>query len=232
MRTANGLLFAWAFDIYHEFAIKYNRKYGKIFGAYWINNRILFVNDAKLFRDLSIKDGHKFPERMLIHFGSTNLRYGLFMMTANENWKRVRSIVSPAFTSGKLKTMLTPINRLVDNFIQHLNQYANSDDKFDIKMHTNAFAMNVIALCGYGIDVDSFNVPNHPIVTRAKLILSTDSSISQIICFMFPFMGKLLNLDPFHKESCQFLNKLTFEIIKKRQMNDEQRMLNIFISSN
>lgn len=212
-----GIVFEWATKPFHEFTINNWKKFGRIYGAYATDHYILIVNDAKLIREFSIKENHKFPERFRAYLGTSSIRHSLFMMTANEDWKRIRSIVSPAFTSGKLKSMLTLINHLVDNFILHLDKHCNSDEKFDIKIHTSAFAMNVIASCAYGINVDSLSLPDHPIVKQVKRILSTDASLEQIICFSAPNLAKFLNLNPFDKQSCQYLDNLTFEIIKKRQ---------------
>lgn len=226
-----GIVFSWATQPFHEFTIKRWKEFGRIYGGYSINHYILIVNDAKLIRDYSIKENHKFPERFHAHLGTSSIRHSLFMMTANEDWKRIRSIVSPAFTSGKLKSMLTLINHVVDNFIQHLDKQSNSNEKFDIKIYTSAFAMNVIASCAYGINVDSLSSPNHPIVEQVKRILSTDASLEQIICFTAPDLAKFLNLNPFDIKSCQYLDNLTFEIIKKRQEANQKSKFCIDITN-
>ena len=102
------------------------RKYGKVYGSFTFGKRTLITNDAKIAKEISIKEFHKFPLRYSFHIGSSNLNKSLFFMQANEDWKRVRSIVTPAFTSGKLKGMLHPIEKLVENFIHHLEQFSEN----------------------------------------------------------------------------------------------------------
>ena len=120
-------------------------KYGKIYGGYGILfEKILVLNDPKLARELSVKQLHQFPHRFMFYLGDSNLKHALFFMPANEDWKRVRTTVSPAFTSGKLKNMLSPIERILGNFIRHLEQFSDSG-KFFPNFHccdSNRFEYN------------------------------------------------------------------------------------------
>ena len=83
-------------------------------------------------------------------------------MDADENWKRIRSIVSPAFTSGKLRAMCLPIENITDKLIDNLQPFAKSGNEFDIRTLLDGFTMDVISRCAYGIELDSMNQPNHP----------------------------------------------------------------------
>ena len=47
-------------------------------------------------------------------------------MEGNEDWKRIRSIITPVFTSGKLKAMMSHISDISDNFVENLQIYAKT----------------------------------------------------------------------------------------------------------
>ena len=79
--------------------------------------------------------------------------------------------------------------------------------------------MDVIACCGYGIELDSINTPNHPVVVNAKQILNVDASFSMIVSAMFPAVGRLLGLEPFNQKAVQFFDDLTFQIVQQRMAN-------------
>ena len=81
--------------------------------------------------------------------------------------------------------------------------------------------MDVIACCGYGVEIDSVRDPNHPVVVNATKILNVDVTFTQIVCFLFPRVAKLLKLDIFDKDSVNYFDKLTFEIVEKRLKETE-----------
>ena len=130
----------------------------------WISGsfNILVVNDISLYKDISTKDSHKFPIRAGFHTGDNVIKKTLFFMDADENWKRVRSIVSPAFTSGKLRAMCAPIENITDKFIDNLHPFSITGNEFDIRTLLDGFTMDVISRCAYGIELDSMSQPNHP----------------------------------------------------------------------
>src|SRR5699024_9393430 len=87
----------------------------------------------------SIQKRPFFAIRSNLYLGSSNVKKGLFWMDGGEDWKRVRSFVTPAFTTGKLKTMMEPIARISDKFIEHLRVHAKTGDEFDIKRYIGGF---------------------------------------------------------------------------------------------
>ena len=94
-----------------------------------------------------------------------------------------------------------------------------------MKKYTNGFTMDVIASCAYGIDVDSINQPDHPIVINAKKILNVDASLSLLICLMFPTLSKYLRLEPFNIQALQYFDDLTSKIIEERTKQSTRMFL-------
>ncbi|TNN41244.1 Thromboxane-A synthase [Liparis tanakae] len=54
------------------------------------------------------------------------------LMLRDEQWKRVRSILTPSFSSAKLKEMVPLINTATDALMRNLNVAAESGEAFDI----------------------------------------------------------------------------------------------------
>lgn len=134
-----------------------------------------------------------------------------------------RSVVTPAFTTGKLKQMLTPIERITSNFIDHLKPMAESGERFDMKKFIGSFAMDTIATAGYGIHLDSLSDPNHPVVVNAKKVLNVDASFSMVVSTLFPWLANFFKLEPFDKKAVQFFDDLTSKIIEQRLASDSAK---------
>ncbi|XP_054157436.1 uncharacterized protein LOC128955785 [Oppia nitens] len=196
---------------------EYNR-FGRLYGVYSFHHKLLVVNEPDLIRDIVVKDFHILPDHYGMFTGSTNFRNALFFMRGDENWKRIRSVVTPAFTSGKLRTMMTNIDDISDKFIITLSELSKSGKPLDMRKYLGAFAMDVISACAYGIDVDSINNPNHPIVINAKKILSVDSNFSFIISVLMPPLARFLKLEPFNVKAIEFFDNLTKQIVHDRKL--------------
>lgn len=102
----------------YEFA----QKYGNIIGFYEIFKKAIIINDPELIKDIMIKDFHVFTNRRYYHFGEI---FDLSIVNSHdENWKRIRSIVSPSFTSLKLKSMMPRIFVIGDLFCDNISEFA------------------------------------------------------------------------------------------------------------
>lgn len=85
---------------HHIFCKEQQQKYGKIYGYYQFFSKGLVINDPDLVRDIMVRDFHIFPDHRHIHMGSDHIALNLFNLPGDDRWKRIRSIISPAFSSG------------------------------------------------------------------------------------------------------------------------------------
>lgn len=76
----------------------------------------LVVNDLDLIKHVLIRDFDHFIDRreFQVNNDSEVNKYFAHMLNnlKGEEWKRVRSALSPVFTSGKLKGMITFMNKV------------------------------------------------------------------------------------------------------------------------
>ena len=219
--------FKWLFKPFHEFIAEIAAidPSVKISAGFVLIQKVLVLNDPKIAHDLSVKEGHKYPFRSNAFLGTNSLAKSLFFLEANHDWKRIRTIVSPSFTSGKLKAMSEPISEIADQLVNNLRSHAKDGKPFDIKLYFDGFTMDVIARCAYGIQLDSVSQPDHPIIGNAKNILNTDMDLKKTICVFFPKIAEFLNFHFFDPKAVNYFDTLTKTIIEKRKTSGKRKFI-------
>jgi cytochrome P450 len=146
-----------------------------------------------------------------------------------DDWKRVRAIMTPTFSTGKLKRMRPMldecINILVTN-IQNVIDKQSADNRgkpnhnygeFDMKRIFGAFSMDVIIQVAFGTKVDSLNDENNPIITVAHSLFEVNWRF--LLFFMFPELLDKLGIAAFDPKVTKFFHALTMRIIEERKKN-------------
>ena len=83
----------------------------------------------------------------------------------------MRAMVSPVFTSGKLKLMVPHIVKCGLNIEEHLKTAAMTGEILEAKEMYGKFTFDSIATSGFGIESNSFEDPDNIFRTNAlKLI--------------------------------------------------------------
>ena len=89
------------------------------YGAYGFGQRQLVVKDVEICKMIAIKDADHFTDRMTFGLKYTETTeeidklFGMFLTSmGGEAWKRMRTMSTPVFTSGKLKLMVPHINKV------------------------------------------------------------------------------------------------------------------------
>ncbi|CAG2119431.1 unnamed protein product, partial [Medioppia subpectinata] len=86
-----------------DLEIRRLKKYGKIFGVFEGNRTLLQVADPAIIKHILVKDFHLFTDRPL----PTNARHPIasenLSIAGGHQWRRMRSTVSPMFTSGRMR---------------------------------------------------------------------------------------------------------------------------------
>ncbi len=140
----------------------------RYFGTYALPHcePILMIKDPDLVRDIFVKDfGHFVDRSNLLDFfgrdGPTKTDHAWQKQLTNskgDEWKDMRSIFSPIFTSGKLKMMTHFMNLVSKELEKELEAAAKSGKELDLKKSFGKFSMETVASCAFGIETGSFNV--------------------------------------------------------------------------
>ncbi|CAG2116153.1 unnamed protein product [Medioppia subpectinata] len=107
---------------------------------------ILVVSDPELIKDMNIKNFHHFVDHMDTKSGDPLNDRSLFNLMGDE-WKAMRSVISPTFSSGKMRAMHPLIIDCVHRLDQYLETKAINGDELDVKRAMGNLTMDVIASC-------------------------------------------------------------------------------------
>jgi cytochrome P450 len=95
------------FDLITDFYTDFGKE--KMVGYYFFTQPTLVINDLELVKQICIKDFDYFVDRRSIELDHSNevnkIMSRSMLDLKGDLWKTVRSYMSPAFTSGRLRTM-------------------------------------------------------------------------------------------------------------------------------
>ncbi|XP_028264307.1 thromboxane-A synthase [Parambassis ranga] len=196
------------------------KTHGRVCGYYLGRKPVVVVADPDMLRQVMVRDFSSFPNRMTIRF-STKPMSDCLLALRNEQWKRVRSILTPAFSAAKMKEMVPHINTAIDSLMNNLNVHAESGEAFDIHRCFGYFTMDVIASVAFATQVDSQNNPDDPFVHHAQMFFSFSFFRPMILFAMaFPFiMVPLMRFIPSKRRDGMnnFFINIIHKIIKQRE---------------
>ena len=83
--------------------------------------------------------------------------------------------------------------------------------------------MDSIAAFAFGIDVDSMNNPDHPIVINGKNTVSTDANFSRIISVLAPNIARYFRLEFFDKKMLDYFGNLVNESLNSNELPSQDK---------
>ncbi|CAG2117959.1 unnamed protein product, partial [Medioppia subpectinata] len=197
------------------------QKYGKIYGIFEGNKAIVQVGDPDLIKQILVTDFHVFAGRR----GIGNVRHPIMDLTLvaakGDDWRRIRWIVSPTFTPGKMKRMYPLVRQSLATFLDTLDTYAVDKQEINAKDMYGCYAMDVIANCAFATKTNSLKDPNNAFLINARKVFSPPVW-RVLIGFLLPTNAlNFLNIRTlFEEKSLDFFSQTMREIIKNRKKSE------------
>lgn len=135
------------------------QKYGKLYGIYLGTKPRLVVADPEVYYQITVKDFESFQNHEVSSFANPNQKNFIFFLQS-EHWKRVRALMTPTFTSGKIKRMFRFLDGCADDLVQVFKEQLPSKGAIEkgaivhAKELYNLFTMDAISTCCYGLKLE------------------------------------------------------------------------------
>ncbi|XP_036027836.1 cytochrome P450 3A11-like [Onychomys torridus] len=208
-----------------KFDVECYEKYGKIWGLFDGHTPVLATTDTEMIKNVLVKECYSvFTNRR--DFGPVGIMSKAISMSKDEDWKRMRALLSPTFTSGKLKEMFPIIEEYGDILVKYLRREAEKGKPITMKEVFGAYGIDVITSTSFGVNVDSLNNAKDPFVEKAKKLIRFDFfNPLYMSVVLFPFLTPIyetLNISIFPKDSIAFFKKFV-DRMKENRLDSNQK---------
>ena len=190
---------------------------GKFCGFLELTRPVLCVGDPDLITAITAKDFEHFTDRRNRTLSSVYSK--LLPFLSGREWKKVRSELSPSFSSGKIKAMLPLCLQTAANLRQYLDEEIGEKGVINMKRAFGCFSMDTIASTAFGVESNSFNDMHSELFEKAAAFFKKPGmygSMWAIGMRLLPYWMSAVLPDPYEHVR-KYFTRITEETIRKRE---------------
>nr|XP_031848703.1 cytochrome P450 9e2-like [Nomia melanderi] len=190
-------------------------------GFFDFHTPMIMIRDLELLKSITVKNFEHFQD----HRAQTNSSEPLFsknlFFLRGEKWKEMRTMLSRAFTSSKMKAMYELMRECAVRYGEILATVPVKERSMELKDTFTRYTNDVIATCAFGVTADSMSNRNNSfyVYGRRATHFGRWRSIKFFLMRNSPRLFQLLGMKLMDKESEEFYQDLISSTIKAR---DEQ----------
>uniref|UniRef100_A0A0K0FVA5 Cytochrome P450 n=1 Tax=Strongyloides venezuelensis TaxID=75913 RepID=A0A0K0FVA5_STRVS len=179
--------------------LKWKKEFGGTYGVMMGLRPDLATTNLDIIKEVYVKQFDKFIDREGFMPSSSKrdkslLANGMFIKRG-EDWRRIRNLCSPAFTTGKMKMFVKFFNETVDRTIEILKKYETEDKAIDMKELCDGMTIDSIFKSTFGYKTDLQENPDNIVREYAKNLF--DSSIYDpkfLFILLFPEVTNIIRV--------------------------------------
>ncbi|XP_072168373.1 cytochrome P450 3A29-like [Diadema setosum] len=221
---------------FHFAFLEFNEKYGKVFGVFMFGQPVIVTSDPEMVREIAVKSFSNFINHPSSALTNRPFDKGLFNLKG-QKWKNTRSIITPTFSGSKIRKMSDLVNECCDLLVRNIK--GDRCEAVDVSRFFEAFTLDGIARCAFGLQVDSQNNPNDPFITNAKkIIFGKTFQWKTMLAGLVPPLAHLMNfldVKTMPPDVINFFSSVTEEAISMREnklvTEDQKDFLRLLINA-
>lgn len=206
----------------------------KAFGFYKpLGEPVLVIKDMELAKKIMITDFDHFVDRNFFKSNpKSNLHESMMLLALKgENWKKSRNLLTPMFSSRKLKATMP----LMHQCAQDLSKYLEDCTEIDCKEVFQRFTVEILGTLGCGVKPNVLRDVKNDFYKHVLSISNEAESIKistvlrLAVGFLFPDLFYNLGLSIFERESVEYFVQIITASIESRKVDGKQQRRNDFI---
>lgn len=188
---------------------------------------MLVICTPELIKQIIVKDFDHFINHRLVLPNQENevLFDKSLAALRGHKWRFMRSTLTPAFSSNKMKQMFQMIVQCTEQTIKVLLKEATEmNEPYVPEMYDifSRYTNDIIATTAFGIEVNSLKNRNNEFYTRGQTVtrFGLVSLVKLIFMSVLPWAAKLFNIKFFNKDITNFFHSLVHDTIEYREKNE------------
>lgn len=182
----------------------------------------LMIRDIELVKQITVKDFDHFVN----HRGGNMEDYDNLMgknlfFLKDERWRDMRAVLSPTFTSSKMKAMFTLMSECAKGFVEHFVKKGDNLEAMEMKDVFTRYTNDVIATCAFGHQCNSLEERENEFYMMGKKATSFHGmqKIKMMLFQIFPGVLKTFKIPLVHYTVHKFFHKIVHDSIDYREKN-------------
>nr|XP_012145773.1 PREDICTED: cytochrome P450 9e2-like [Megachile rotundata] len=179
----------------------------------------VLIRDPELIRDIAVKHFDHFTDRLQFIREEVDPIFAKNVaILGGERWKEMRNILTPSFTSAKMKFMFGLVSKCARTFVDYLIDNPEYTKMVDAKDAFSRYATDVISSVAFGVSVDSMKDPENEFFMRGNTIMTKifGHLYKLLLTYVFPRFSKIIGVRLIDSETVNFFHTLVSETVKAR----------------
>ncbi|XP_045476173.1 cytochrome P450 9e2-like [Harmonia axyridis] len=190
-------------------------------GLFFFHVPVLMPRTPDLIKQICVRDSDHFADHgnIIINSADDLWQKAVFPLKGQE-WKDVRSMLSPILTGNKVKLMYPLINHQIENFLGFFKEQEEDIVEVDFKDCMLRVLNDITSDVALGIEVDSFRDRDNIVYKTGVSACNLCEPWKKVILLLYTlcqFIPKTLGLSLFPPRAREFFLNIVKDTMKKRK---------------
>lgn len=181
------------------------------------------LRDADVIKKIGIKEFETFDHRDFLTETMDEVWASSLISLRGEEWRQMRSTLSPAFTGAKMRQMFELVTECADDVVKYFRKKSENGETINIEMKDlfTRYTNDVIATCAFGIKVDSLAEPENEFYLNGKKLMNFGgiTGFKFFFALFAPKIAEILKLKVLDQNISKSFRNMILNTMAIRQQN-------------
>uniref|UniRef100_T1HBE8 Cytochrome n=1 Tax=Rhodnius prolixus TaxID=13249 RepID=T1HBE8_RHOPR len=164
------------------------------YGLHFYTRPALFVKDPELIQKILITDFEYFTSHGMYSNQDRDPAGGNLFHIYGQEWKEMRGKLSQYFTPGKVKAMLTYVDKSLQKAMEHIDNNIAANEPVEMKYVLMNITTDVITQAIFGVETDTFKNKDSIFSEVAEQMFKVKLTSRTFVSIISPKLYDLLKL--------------------------------------